>query len=65
MSFTFHDDQALLTRDHLLAEPTPEGVRHRAISATGERPLSRPEPSPEALRLVMASLSRKRFVVSD
>ncbi len=60
MSFTFHDDQIQLTRDHLLAEPAPEGVCHRAVSAASKRPQPRPEPSPEALRHLMASLSRKR-----
>ncbi len=61
MSFTFPDDQALLTRDHLLAEPAPEGIRHRVVSVTMRRPpLPRPAPSQEALRHLMASLSRKR-----
>ncbi|GMU55491.1 MAG: hypothetical protein AMXMBFR33_46370 [Candidatus Xenobia bacterium] len=58
--YTLHDDQALLTRDHLLAEPAPEGVRHRVVSVTARPPLPRPAPSPEALRHLMASLSRKR-----
>lgn len=60
MSFIHYDELVLLVRDLVLAEPDPEGVRHRAVSAARKRPQPRPEPSPEALHHLMASLSRKR-----